>query len=117
MIVSWIPCLKASIVFFFLWHGTREFPRKNWLLFEEVVSSQTHDFLITGKSANWIRNFGIRIGSEGRGVWALIWKQVGLSAGLAELLGEAGPVSQAPVDRHCFAGPGNRCLVQTSIND
>ena len=72
---------------------------------------------LQAKSANWIRNFGIRIGSEGRGVWALIWKQVGLSAGLADLLGEAGPVSQAPVDRHCFAGPGNRCLVQTSIND
>ena len=55
--------------------------------------------------ANWIRNFGIRIGSEGRGVWALRWKLVGLPAGLAEPSGEVGPVSQAPVDSHCFAGP------------
>ena len=51
------------------------------------------------------------------GVWALCWKRVGLPVGLAEPLGEVGPVSQAPVDSHCFAGPGNRCLVQTSIND
>jgi hypothetical protein len=29
---------------------------------------------------------------------------------------ELGPVSQAPVDSHCFAGPGNRCPVQASIN-
>ena len=28
-----------------------------------------------------------------------------LSAGLAEPSGEVGPVSQAPVDGHCFAGP------------
>ena len=43
--------------------------------------------------------------SEGRGVWALRWKRVGL------------PVGLAPGESHCFAGPGNRCLVQTSIND
>ena len=55
--------------------------------------------------ANWIRNFGIRIGCEGRGIWALRWKLVGLPAGLAEPSGEVGPVSQAPVDSHCFAGP------------
>ena len=67
--------------------------------------------------ANWIRNFGIRIGSEGRGVWALSWKQVVLLSGLGEPLGDLGPVSQDPVDSHCFASPGNRCLVQTSIND
>ena len=39
---------------------------------------------VLGKSANWIRNSGIRIGSEGQGVWALSWKQVGLQVGLAE---------------------------------
>ena len=45
--------------------------------------------------ANWIRNFGIRIGSEGWGVWALRRKQVGLPVGLAEPLGgEVGPVSR-----------------------
>jgi len=52
-----------------------------------------------------IRKFGIRICSEGRGAWALWWKRVGLPAGLAEPSGEVGPVSQAPVDTHCFAGP------------
>jgi hypothetical protein len=30
---------------------------------------------------------------------------------------EVGPVSQAAVDGHCFAGPGNRVPVQASIND
>ena len=54
---------------------------------------------------------------EGRGVWALSWKQVVLLSGLGEPLGDLGPVSQDPVDSHCFASPGNRCLVQTSIND
>ncbi len=29
---------------------------------------------------------------------------------------KVGPVSQATVDSHCFAGPGNRCPVQASIN-
>ena len=39
-----------------------------------------------------------------------------LSAGLGEPTGDLGPVSQAPVDCLSFAGPGNRCPVQTSIN-
>ena len=33
------------------------------------------------------------------------WKLVGLMAGLAEPSGEVCPVSQAPVDSQCFAGP------------
>ena len=43
-------------------------------------------------------------------------KQVSLLAGLGESSGELGPVSQAPVDCLSFASPGNRCLVQASIN-
>jgi hypothetical protein len=49
------------------------------------------------------------------GVLALA-ERVCLTAGLGELSSELGPVSQAPVDSHCFAGPGNRCPVQASIN-
>ena len=59
------------------------------------------EFCLVHWSASLIRNFGIRIGSEGRGVWALRWKLVGLPAGLAEPSGEVGPVSQAPVDSVC----------------
>ena len=38
------------------------------------------------------------------------WKRACLSVGLAKLTGEVGPISQAPVDSHCFAG-----LVQAGV--
>jgi hypothetical protein len=53
---------------------------------------------------------GIRIGSEGQIICSVL-EAVGQLAGLANLLGKVGQISQATEESNCFTVPGNRCPV------
>merc|ERR1712026_456498 len=70
-----------------------------------------------GKSANWIRNFGIRIGSEGWGGRALHRKRLCPPAGLGKSRERrTRSRSRASVDCHCFAGSPLRGMSRSVVD-
>merc|ERR1712026_233889 len=73
--------------------------------------------MLKGKSANWIRNFGIRIGSEGWGGRALHRKRLCSPAGLGKSLARrTRSRSRASVDCHCFAGLASRPVSRSVVD-